>query len=180
VSLAAEHGAWLRYYDEDRWVALGQGISGTWKRHARRIMEDYAARTPGARIEEKSASVVWHYRESPDDLGEWQALQLASVLESLLAQSPVEVVHGSRIVEVRQQGVDKGRAYMSVVHQRGPFDLVIAAGDDRTDEDLFARLGDHGFSVHVGSGSTKAKVAVASPAEMRALLNALAEKRAAA
>ena len=103
--------------------------------------------------------------------------QLASVLESLLAQSPAEVVYGARIVEVRQQGVDKGQTYMTVLDRRGPFDLVIAAGDDRTDEDLFARLGDHGFSVHVGSGSTRAKASVASPAEMRALLAALAEKK---
>ncbi|MBI4305477.1 MAG: bifunctional alpha,alpha-trehalose-phosphate synthase (UDP-forming)/trehalose-phosphatase [Chloroflexi bacterium] len=178
VSLIAEHGAWLRYMDSSTWTPLRHSGPAAWKDRVIRVMNDYVARTPGARIEEKETSLVWHYREAPADLGAWQALQLTSLLEQMLAQSPVEVVVGARIVEVREQGVDKGRAYAAVVEAMGPFQFVLVAGDDETDEDLFLGVGAHGYSVRVGTGGTHARAAVESPAALRKFLADLLEQRA--
>lgn len=177
LSIVAEHGAWLRRRDSSKWVSLGRHTSANWKGRVLQIMQDYTARTPGSRIEEKSTSVVWHYRQAPIELGNWQALQLTSLLEQMLAQSPAEVVAGAMNVEVIDQGVGKGPAAMAVIEEFGPFDFILAAGDDKTDESVFASLGTGAFSVRVGTGETNARAVLDSPAAMRRLLNTLADER---
>jgi trehalose 6-phosphate synthase/phosphatase len=177
VSLIAEHGSWVRNAGERKWQRLGPPPDLSWKDKVRLVLEEYVDRTPGSRIEEKSASMVWHYRQAEDALGEWQALELLSVLEDMLASSPVEILSGARIIEVRQQGVDKGRAYEFVNDKHGPFDFVLVTGDDRTDEDLFARVGEDAYSIRVGGGQSRARASVGSPGSVRRLLRALLEAR---
>jgi trehalose 6-phosphate synthase/phosphatase len=179
VSLIAEHGSWIRVAGQQRWERMGPPPDLSWKRMARPVLEEYVNRTPGSRVEEKSASMVWHYRQADDALGEWQALELLSVLQDMLSSAPVEIMSGARVIEVRQQGVDKGRAYEYVNERFGPFDFVLATGDDRTDEDIFARLEEDAFSIKVGGGQSRAKTAVGSPGSVRRLLHALVEVRAA-
>ena len=177
ISLIAEHGSWVKYRGQAKWQRLGPAPDVSWKDEVRAILEEYVARTQGTRIEEKSASLVWHYREADDDVAEWQSLDLTSHLENTLASAPVEILTGSKIVEIRQQGLDKGRAYDLVESERGPFDFVLVTGDDRTDEDLFARLGPDAFSIHVGRGGSLATSSLSSPASVRRLLALLVEAR---
>ena len=177
ISLIAEHGLWVKYKGRTEWERHGPPPDVSWKDEARSILKEYVARTQGSRIEEKSSALVWHYREAEDDVGEWQSLDLTTHLENTLAHAPVEVITGSKIVEIRQQGLDKGRAYDIVKSERGPFDFVLVTGDDRTDEDLFARLGPEAFSVHVGQGGSLASSALSSPASVRRLLALLVEAR---
>ena len=178
ISLVAEHGSWVRNYGEAEWTRLGPPPDVSWKEEARSILQEYAARTEGARIEEKSSALVWHFREADDDVGEWQSLDLTTHLENTLASAPVEIITGSKIVEIRQLGLDKGRAYDIVESKHGPFDFVLATGDDRTDEDLFERLGPDAFSIHVGQGGSLASSSLSSPASMRRMLALLVEARA--
>ena len=177
ISLIAEHGSWVKYKGRPEWERLGPAPDVSWKDEARSILKEYVARTQGTRIEEKSSALVWHYREAEDDVAEWQSLDLTTHLEITLAHAPVEIVTGSKIVEIRQQGLDKGRAYDFVESERGPFDFVLVTGDDRTDEDLFARLGPDAFSVHVGQGGSLASSSLSSPASVRRLLALLVEAR---
>ena len=53
---------------------------------------------------------MWHYRDADPDFGSWQAKELLDHLEGVLANEPVEVVPGQSIVEVKPQGVSKGKA----------------------------------------------------------------------
>ncbi|MFN2597007.1 MAG: hypothetical protein ABR563_07455 [Pyrinomonadaceae bacterium] len=53
--------------------------------------------------------------------------------------------------------------------------FCLAAGDDRTDEDLFAQLPEDAWTVHVGTTRTRARFFVPSHAEMLALLRQLAD-----
>jgi trehalose 6-phosphate synthase/phosphatase len=177
VSLIAEHGSWLRNAGESGWQRMGPAPDLSWKDLVRPVLEEYMDRTPGARIEEKSAAMVWHYRQADDALGEWQALELLSVLEDMLSNYPVEILSGARIIEIRQRGVDKGRAYQYVVEKLGPFDFVLATGDDRTDEDLFRRLADDAYSIKVGGGQSRARASVGSPGSVRRMLRGLIEAR---
>ncbi len=177
VSLIAEHGSWGKFRDQSDWTRLGPPPDLTWKAEALSILEDYVSRTPGARIEEKSSALVWHFREAEGDVGEWQSLELTSHLENTLASAPVEIITGSKIVEIRQYGLDKGRAYGIVEVERGPFDFILATGDDRTDEDLFAQLPPEAFSVHIGQGGSLATSSLSSPASVRRLLAHLVSVR---
>lgn len=180
ISLIAEHGSWIRESGETGWSRMGPPPDLRWKEIVNPVLAEYAERTPGARIEEKSAALVWHYREADDALGEWQALELMSVLEDMLSGSPVEILSGARIIEIRQQGVDKGRAYEHVDQIHGPFDFVLATGDDRTDEDIFALLPLDAYSVKIGGGQSGARAAVGSPGSVRRLLGGLIAVRKAA
>jgi trehalose 6-phosphate synthase/phosphatase len=177
VSLIAEHGSWAMYRGQSRWIRLGPPPDLSWKSEVRSILDDFVVRTPGARIEEKSSALVWHFREADNEVGEWQSLDLTTHLENTLASAPVEIITGSKIVEIRQQGLDKGRAYAIVEAEQGPFDFVLATGDDRTDEDLFAELPDGAYSVHVGQGGSLASSSLSSPASVRRLLARLVAAR---
>lgn len=177
ISLIAEHGSWVRYKGQSDWTRLGAAPDLSWKTETLSILNDFVSRTPGARVEEKSSALVWHFREAENDVGEWQALDLTTHLENTLASAPVEILTGSKIVEIRQHGLDKGRAYGIVEAEQGPFDFVLATGDDRTDEDLFAQLPSDAFSIHIGQGGSLATSSLSSPASVRRLLALLVKAR---
>ena len=172
IDLIAEHGAWMKEAGKNEWRLLGV-LDTSWKSDVHGILDDYVDRTPGSRIEEKQTSLAWHYRQTEETLGNWQALELVSLLENNLRGEPVQVMHGSKVVEVRQQGLTKARAYDIVLDRFGPFDFELATGDDRTDEDLFVHVDQNVHTVKIGSGSSAAKIAVASPRSLREMLTAL-------
>ena len=172
IDLIAEHGAWMKTADEDTWQLLGV-LDTSWKSDVAGLLDDYVGRTPGSRIEEKETALAWHYRQTEETLGNWQALELASLLENTLRGQPVEVMHGAKVIEIRQQGLTKARAYDLVINRFGPFDFEMATGDDRTDEDLFVHVDTTVHTVKIGSGSSAARVAVASPRSLREMLTAL-------
>jgi trehalose-phosphatase len=66
----------------------------------------------------------------------------------------LELHHGRRVIELRPAGLGKGlvarRWPAARLARRGDRSLV-AIGDDRTDEDLFAALAGRGLTVQVGS-----------------------------
>ena len=107
IDLIAEHGAWMKKSGESRWHLLGILDTG-WKSDVIGLLEDYVGRTPGSRIEEKETALAWHYRQTEEILGNWQALELVSLLENSFRNEPVQVLHGAKVVEVRQQGLTKG------------------------------------------------------------------------
>lgn len=167
IGLIAEHGVFRRNPGSSVWIDA-PGLADTrWKDEVRPILNEYANRTPGARVEEKTAAMVWHFRNAEEDLALWQARELRNHLAEYMSGAPIEVMQGAMIVEVRQQGITKGAAYTAVAEQMGPFDFTIALGDDTTDEDTFAALPPDAFSVHVGEGPSRARAALASPAAVR-------------
>lgn len=177
IYLIAEHGVCMRSTDSQEWETLGI-VDTSWQESIESVLQDYTERTPGSRIERKTSGLVWHYREAIEDLGEWQALELVSLLENSQRNEPVEVLHGSKVVEVRQQAFTKARAYDTVLARFGPFDFVLVTGDDRTDEDLFSHLsnGDapmHTHTVKVGTGVSAAGTSVSTPRDLRDLLSRL-------
>ncbi len=177
LSLISEHGAWARFWPETEWEPLISPRETGWKNDVRAVFSDYTARTPGSRVEEKSAAIAWHFRQAEPELAHWQARELTSLLDELLTNQPVEVIGGAEVVEVRQVGSDKGTAYNLVEQRFGPFEFVLATGDDRTDEDVFAALGPGTDSVYVGQGRSGAHAALPSPAAMRTFLRELVNFR---
>ena len=135
-------------------------------------MEEFVARAPGARLEDKSASLAWHYRLVDPATGEAQAAALKRELEPLVAGRAIEVIEGHKVIEVRQAAVDKGSVVREIVARAPEGALVVAIGDDRTDEDMFAALprwrGDSRRR-----GDSAAPYRLDSPTAVRALLGAL-------
>jgi len=170
VSLVAEHGFHWRLRGESDWAQLLDGVDMSWKPRVREILEDYTARSVGSFIEEKPAGLVWHYRQVEPGFGGWQARELGQHLAEAFANSALEVLHGSKVIEVRPQGFDKGRAFRVLQERLGPFDFVLAAGDDRTDEDMFGALPVNAWSIKIGAGPTHARFRVDTPRTLREFL----------
>jgi trehalose 6-phosphate synthase/phosphatase len=171
IGLHAEHGQWSRGPD-GTWVAAAL-TAGTWRERAAEILEDFAARTPGALVEHKRSGLAWHYRMADPEYGAVQANELKVHLATLLSNEPVAILTGNKVVELRPHGVHKGRAVAAAL----PTDLrgvtVAAFGDDTTDEDLFAAVPEGAWTFIVGAAPSRARLRLASHEDVRALLERL-------
>ena len=86
----------------------------------------------------------------------------------------------TRCVEIRFAWANKGEVAARILSSvpRGSF--ILACGDDRTDEDMFARLPRRAWTVRVGAGSTAARYRVPGPPDVMGLLRFLAAEHPAA
>jgi len=170
VGLVAEHGVWLRPAGEG-WHTV-EPLDDSWKHELRHVLEFYVDRTPGSFLEEKDYSLVWHYRKTDQEFGAVRLGELKEDLAHLTANFDLGLLEGNRVVEVKHAGINKGRGLARWLGE-GAWDFMFAAGDDRTDEDIFAALPDWAFSVRVGLKPSQAKYHLRSPEELRGFLERL-------
>jgi trehalose 6-phosphate synthase/phosphatase len=180
VWLAAEHGATVRSPLTGGWETYRPNYAPDWKERVRPVLEHYVDRTPGSLVEEKEFALVWHYRMADPEFGSWLANELVANLEQMLAETELRAFRGQKIVEVKPVWANKGEVLTRLAEADAEPDFLFAAGDDRTDEDLFERLPETAWTVHVGARQTRARYRVASPAALRHLLARLAEAAGAA
>jgi trehalose 6-phosphate synthase/phosphatase len=128
-------------------------------------------------VEEKTAGLAWHYRMADPELAAAQADKLRARLEEALSDSPFEVLLGSKVVEVRTRGVNKGLAVSRLRACNGDSTSFLAMGDDKTDEDMFTALPPGGISVHVGLGPTRANYKLVDVGAARSFLRDLLNSR---
>lgn len=172
IALHAEHGFWSRLPNAEAWVPATE-ITGEWREAALAILRDITARTPGSLIEVKSVALAWHYRMADQQAGARRANELRLHLTQLLSNQPVEILAGHKVLEIRPYGVNKGRIVPPLSPERLTSTTVLAIGDDRTDEDLFAAVPPDAVTIRVGPGPTRARFRLESVAAVRALLRSL-------
>ena len=147
------NGVWHALIDAPTLQRLREA---SWRDLTRETMRAFADRTPGAVVEEGEATLTWHYRDADPDFGNWQAIELQEQLEGALALAfsgghapPVQVMSAAalgdrtgRWVRVAPRGVSKRKAVEWVLSEwsASEFDLVVACGEDRFDEEAFAFL----------------------------------------
>ncbi|MEM4445876.1 MAG: trehalose-phosphatase [Candidatus Jordarchaeales archaeon] len=167
LGIVAEHGAWIKEKGGE-W-RLVRELDNQWKMHIRPIMEQYVEATPGSLIEEKSFSLVWHYRGADPKVSVLKLRELIDVLSRLAPVLKVDVIAGNKYVEARSSGVSKGLAALHWLSKEN-WDFVLAMGDDTTDEEMFAALPSSAYSVKVGLSPSRARFAVESVEEARLLI----------
>jgi trehalose 6-phosphate synthase/phosphatase len=167
IHLVAEHGVWIRLGGEN-WKML-KPLNVNWKEKIISLMEMFADHLPGAMIEEKEFSVAFHFRQSDPEIASIRVKELADNLVHLTANTDVHVLQGSKVLEVRNAGADKGTAALYFL-SRSTHDFIFAAGDDWTDEDLFKVLPEEAISIKVGLIASHARYNVRSPNNIRQLL----------
>jgi trehalose 6-phosphate synthase/phosphatase len=172
--LASEHGAELKSPLSPSWQALRPQSLTEWKSTVMPILEHFVDRTPGSFIEEKKYSLVFHYRLAEPEFGAWLANELVSMLEAMLAETELRAFRAKKAVEVRPVWLNKGEAFQRILAAQPEPDFLFVAGDDRTDEDLFERVGEGAWAVHVGAGPTRAAFAVPGFESIRSLLGRFA------
>ena len=171
--LIAEHGYCFKKAGDPEWAVIAPDADLSWKDRVVEFLELYAETTPGSFLQEKTASVVWHYGSADPEFGAWKAHQLVSELQEMLSNLPVEIHHGRHIVEVGSMLAGKGGAVSRLVTQNG-YDAALCAGDDETDEAMFRLADDRLVTVKVGREcETAAAHGVLSPKKFRAFLEAL-------
>lgn len=139
--LAACHGAYAFFPMENRWNNLIPHDNSKWKDVVLEILKLYTLRTPESFIEDKGHAITWHYRNSPREFADFLANKLFFELEETLTNLPVQVKRGKKVIEVKSIHANKGYFVQQWISGRSiKPDVVIALGDDTTDEDMFRIL----------------------------------------
>jgi trehalose 6-phosphate synthase/phosphatase len=173
IGLHAEHGLWSRGPRQARWVR--RDVRPAWLETARAAMARRAAVVSDSFVEDKDASVAWHYRQVTGALGRREAAALSRELRATLAETSAVILMGSRVVEVKDAGTDKGLVVAELVAANSEARLLVV-GDDATDEDMFRAAPVEAVTVRVGGGRTAARLRLVGPDQVRKLLTELIDR----
>ena len=169
LEMSAEHG--VRRYINNKWSVL-PGLTNSWKKDIYPLLESLVERTPGSFIEEKEYSIAWHYRQIDKELGERRVREFRDVLRYLTGNLDLQVLEGHKVVEIKNAGVNKGKAVLHWLDQVN-YDFILAIGDDHTDEDTFKALPPKAYTLKVGHQPTAARFKILGPEKVRGLLGDL-------
>jgi trehalose 6-phosphate synthase/phosphatase len=172
ASLWAEHGFWYRPRPPGRWQAAAP-VPVDALRIVRPFFERLTAATPGSFIEEKSASLAWHYRGAEAALAERHLRDARSALDEVLVESPLELLAGKKVMEARLRGISKALAARRALEGPVHATKVLAIGDDETDEELFRALPESSVTIAVGLAGSSAKFHLEDHDAARRVLRAL-------
>ncbi len=172
INLVAEHGVWIKE-KKNEWQLL-KPITADWKKEILNIFKLYADRLPGAFIEEKDFSIVFHYRNADPEMANVRINELKEDMIYFTANVDVQVMDGNKALEVRNAGINKGTACLYFL-SKNDFDFILAAGDDVTDEDMFKILPKNAYSIKIGIQPTAAKFNLFNFYNLRNLLKKLVQ-----
>ncbi|MHC9538022.1 MAG: bifunctional alpha,alpha-trehalose-phosphate synthase (UDP-forming)/trehalose-phosphatase [Vulcanimicrobiota bacterium] len=168
LNLISEHGVWMKKRGRD-WETI-RHLNAEWKPSLLPLLERYTDRLPGSFLEDKEYSLVFHYRRSDPEMSVIRIRELVADLVHYVTNKDLQIVHGSKIVEIKNSGINKGDAAIHFL-KYDEFDFVLAAGDDLTDEDMFRILPDTVYTVKVGMENTQARYMVNDYKGVLKLLN---------
>ncbi len=171
LHLVAEHGAFVRR-PLGRWTGDVEADPG-WKQRVLPTLHRHADRCTGAFIEEKAASLVWHYRNADPDTSRLRSQELKDELRELLSHDRAfQVMEGHKVIEVKRSGYDKGSVAARLVSS-APYDFILAIGDDKTDEDIFRILPPQAVTLKIGISPSLARYNLKDQAQVAHLMDRL-------
>lgn len=144
--LAAENGMFLRLTKGEWMTTMPEHLNMEWVDSVKHVFEYFTERTPRSRFELRETSLVWNYKYADFDFGRLQARDMLQHLwTGPISNASLDVVQGSRSVEVRAVGVTKGaaidRILGEIVHSKSmtsPIDYVLCIGHFLgKDEDVY-------------------------------------------
>jgi trehalose-phosphatase len=170
VHLVGSHGTefdldFCRRLPEDRRMLLARLLS-----EVRKVSES----ENGFLVEEKPASVAFHFRKSP---AEAALRAVEGILQGPGRLPGVTIKRGKSVVELCVVPSDKGTALNSLRRRVGA-SACFYVGDDVSDEDALAVLQGPDLGVHVGEGPSVASFRVPDASDATRLLVNLMEFRA--
>ncbi|XXG86564.1 hypothetical protein AAC387_Pa11g1430 [Persea americana] len=144
--LAAENGMFLRRTKGEWMTTMPEHLNMDWVDSVKHVFEYFTERTPRSHLEPRETSLVWNYKYADIEFGRLQARDMLQHLwTGPISNVAVDVVQGSRSVEVRSVGVTKGaaidRILGEIVHNKcmvTPIDYVLCIGHFiGKDEDIY-------------------------------------------
>ncbi|KAI8365650.1 glycosyltransferase family 20-domain-containing protein [Choanephora cucurbitarum] len=141
IGFSAEHGCYVKPIGATEWTSIVDGMDMSWKADVTEIFDYYTERTQGSFVEHKKSSITWHYRLADAEYGAFQAKECQNHLENaIVSKFPVEILVGKKNLEIRPMSVNKGEIVKRILAKNPDTNLVLCAGDDKTDEDMFRAL----------------------------------------
>lgn len=170
IYMFAEHGAWYKAPSKE-WETNSE-ITDSWHTTVLPILEKYVLRCHGSFIEKKSVSLAWHYRNVASDFGTLRSKELKEELAmAITPDMQLQILDGHKVIEIKPMAYNKGTAAQTLLHEK--YGFILAIGDDKTDEDLFAVLPEHAYSLKVGIMPSVAKYNLKSQKEVWRILELL-------
>lgn len=135
------------------------------------------AQTTEDRLEQKPGCVAVHFRGLSAKEEQELREKAADSLSRLAVDAELSLHNFDGGVELRVPGKDKGRAVRTILSEEGFSSAVFYLGDDLTDEDAFAALGDRGTGILVRKEfkTSLAKWWLTPPEELLEFLDKIAE-----
>jgi trehalose 6-phosphate phosphatase len=125
-------------------------------------------------LEEKPAGFALHTRLASDHNS--RVAHLVALSETQAEVDDLKIRSGKNVLEFSVRSTTKGEA-IEHLRRYTKADAVFFAGDDVTDEDAFAALGDRDLGLKCGSGPTLAGHRVGAPLQVAQVLSLLATYR---
>lgn len=170
IALAAEHGAFFRRNGGKNWHKTTNSTTD-WQKPVVALFEQYAEMTPGALVERKQWSIVWHYRAASAYYAQKHLVILRRLLVPIVKAHSLSIKEGNKVLEVHPSDISKGRVVQEwLIHDH---DFVLCLGDDVTDEEMFASLPHQAISIKVGKGATAARYRIKGVTEVLNFLSKL-------
>ncbi len=163
LTFVSEHGVFIKYKD-GIWESQ-TSVAPEWKHAIRPMLQSYVTRCAGSLIEEKQNTLSWHYRNTHPGLGFIRSRELLNNLMQLTSNTPVQVIDGNKVLEVRLTGVDKGITALKLVNHFNP-NFTLCIGDDTTDEDMFKALEKKAYTIKIGNDATAANYNIPTQADV--------------
>lgn len=154
INMVAEHGASTKRSGKKSWHDNNK-LDDSWKRILQPILEKYAAQTPGAKVEIKPHSLVWHYRNVSPYHAQKSMVIIKRVLRKFLSERNLRIMAGNKVLEIKSSDINKGKAAEAWLENK--YDFALSVGDDVTDESMFRVMPKGGYSIKVGRGRTVAE-----------------------
>lgn len=150
LGLIAENGCFLKDCGSDAWTEMANPEHiRAWKESVKGILNYYLERTPGAEIEERRCSLIFHYKSAENwEHAVSQASDCASHINDACENQRVHAIptDGSIIVEpvdwTKSTAAEKiledlkARLPANETH-KSPVDFLMVVGDGRDDEKVF-------------------------------------------
>ncbi len=171
IELVAEHGMYAR---KERVWKLADSLGSQWKKEVKIIMQKYKEIVEGTFIEEKDFALAWHYRKADPKQTKRHSTELIGELSVLTEHKDLQVLRGSKVIEVKNSGMNKGGAVDQLITETRP-DFVLCIGDDITDEDMFVKLPKNAVSIKVGTNPSLANYRLKDPKEVCRFLQFLSQ-----
>jgi len=169
ATLVAEHGYFIKYPGSE-WKNNIE-IDLLWKDKIRPVLNDYVDRCTGSMVEDKHASMVWHYRNADEEIASLRINELKDDLREVLKnESKLQVLEGEKVLEVKSVLYDKGTVASRIINA-GNYEFILALGDDNTDEDLFKVIPETGFTIRVGCTPTNARYNISDQSQIVKILS---------
>ena len=178
LGLIAENGCFLKDSGSNSWVVMADSERiRSWKDSVKGIMTYYLERTPGAEIEERRCSLIFHYKSADDyDSASRQASDCASHINDACEEQRVHAIPMDGCIVVEPVDWTKCTAAEKIFadlkshlgpdeEHRDPVDFLMVVGDGREDEKVFKwanslhdeKLVQEVATVSLGNRNTEAK-----------------------